>query len=291
MVKEAGIYMLSLGEYVLDPAPKPSLNAGAAHTLLTHSPLHAWHRHPRLNPNYRADESSRLDLGTIAHALLLEDDASRIVVIDAEDWRTKEAKSQRDEARAQGKCPILQKDYESVAAMVTEARFAIVASEFNEDFQDAIPEQTLIWEHDGVWCRSRPDKATSDWRILFDYKTVAGSASPQAFLKSVIQQGYDLQAELAVMGVEALVGETQTTFVFIVQEIEPPYSVSFVSLSPAWQDLARRKLKIAMSTWKGCLRKNKWPSYRSDVAYLDPPAYAALDWEDNLTPIDAEDFV
>jgi len=283
--------MLSLGEYVLDPAPKPSLNAGAAHTLLTHSPLHAWHRHPRLNPNYRADESSRLDLGTIAHALLLEDDASRIVVIDAEDWRTKEAKSQRDEARAQGKCPILQKDYESVAAMVTEARFAIVASEFNEDFQDAIPEQTLIWEHDGVWCRSRPDKATSDWRILFDYKTVAGSASPQAFLKSVIQQGYDLQAELAVMGVEALVGETQTTFVFIVQEIEPPYSVSFVSLSPAWQDLARRKLKIAMSTWKGCLRKNKWPSYRSDVAYLDPPAYAALDWEDNLTPIDAEDFV
>jgi len=291
MVTEAGIYTMPLSEYIADPAPLPSLNAGAAHTLLTKSPQHAWYEHPRLNPDYQSDESSRLDLGTIAHALLLEDDTSRVVVIEAEDWRTKEAKVKRDEARAAGMCPILQKDYETVRAMVTEAKLSIVASEFNEDFRDAIPEQTLIWQHDGVWCRSRPDKATKDWRILFDYKTCAGSASPQAFLRTVFQQGYDLQAELGMMGAEALAGQSQVTFVFIVQEIEPPYAVSFVSLSPAWQDLAYRKLKMAMSTWKGCLRKNKWPAYRPEVAYLEPPAYAAMDWEDNLTPIDAEDFV
>lgn len=291
LITEAGIYTIPLAQYVADPAPKPSLNAGAAHALLTQSPQHAWLKHPRLNPSYQHDESSRLDLGTIAHALLLEDDASNVVVIDAEDWRKKEAKEERDQARAAGQYPILKKDYESVREMVTEARLSIAASEFNADFKDAIPEQTLIWERDGVWCRSRPDKATRDWRILFDYKTVAASANPQAFMRAVVQHGYDLQAELGMIGAEALTDQRQVTFVFIVQEIEPPYAVSFVSLSPAWQDLAYRKLKIAMSTWKGCLRKNKWPSYRADVAYLEPPAYAVLDWEDNLSPIDAEDFV
>jgi hypothetical protein len=293
MLTAHGVYSIPLSEYIADPAPCPSLNAGAAHTILTQSPRHAWYGHPRLNPDYTSDESSRLDIGTIAHALLLENDSSRVVVIEADDWRKKEAKDQRDAARALGQLPILSKDYFGIQEMVVQAKAQIAKSEFATDFREAIPEQTLIWEHEGIWCRSRPDKATPDWRILFDYKTVAGSANPQAFMRTVIQQGYDIQAELGMMGVEALgLNEGQKVgFVFIVQEIEPPYAVSFVSLSPAWQDLAYRKLKMAMSIWKGCLRKDEWPSYRSDVAYLEPPAYAAMDWEDNLSPVDAEDFV
>lgn len=287
----AGVHTIPLSDYVADPAPCPSLNAGTAHTLLTLSPQHAFLQHPRLNSDHASDQSSRLDIGTIAHALLLENDSSRVVVIDAEDWRKKEAKDQRDEARARGQLPILSKDYFGIQEMVIQAQAQIAKSEFASDFQEAIAEQTLLWEHDGVWCRSRPDKATPDWRILFDYKTVAGSANPHAFMRTIIQQGYDIQAELGRLGVEELGLCHQVNFVFLAQEIEPPYAMSFISLSPAWQDLAHRKLKIAMSMWKGCLRKNEWPTYRSDVAYLEPPAYASLDWEDNLSPIDAEDFV
>ncbi len=283
---------MPIREYIADPAPEPSLNASTAHRILDESPLHAWKQHPRLNPEYTHEESSRLDLGTIAHALLLENDDSRVIAIDAEDWRTKDAKDQRDAARANGLLPILRKDYTEAQTMVGVAREEIAKSELAEAFNEAIPEQTLVWKHDGIWCRSRPDKATPDWRVLFDYKTAGGSAHPSVWgRKSIIQYGYDLQAALARHGAEHLADPRDCTFVFIVQEIEPPYAVSFVSLSPAWMHLADSKLQMAMSIWKGCLRTGEWPAYVQRVAYLEPPAYALIGWDDHLPLIDAEDFV
>lgn len=288
---QAGIHHIPLSTYIADPAPCPSLNAGTAHALLTQSPRHACLQHPRLNINCTSDESSRLDKGTIAHALLLENDSSRVVVIEADDWRTKQAREQRDEARLLGKLPILSNEYFGIQEMVVQAKAQIAKSEFATDFREAIAEQTLIWEHEGVWCRSRPDKATPDWRVLFDYKTVAGSANPQAFQRTIVQQGYDLQAALGMLGVEDLALADRVSFVFIVQELESPYALSFVSLSPAWQELAHQKLMRAMMIWKGCLRTDHWPSYTPQVAYLDPPAYASIGWEDYLSPIDAEDIL
>src|SRR3990167_1259095 len=87
---------LPIADYIKDPAPQPSLSASLAHVLLTRSPKHAWLAHPRLNPAWEPDESeARQDIGTIVHALLLEGDASRVVVIEAEDYRTKAAKEAR----------------------------------------------------------------------------------------------------------------------------------------------------------------------------------------------------
>ncbi len=286
----AGIHKISLPDYIADPAPVPSLNSGTAHRLIESSPSHAWMQHPRLNPAYESDASSRLDLGTIAHALLLEADASKVVVIQADDWRTKAAKEERDAARTAGLYPILAKDHEAVEAMVSAAHRAIGNSEFAQDFAEAVPEQTLIWEQQGVWHRARPDKATTDWRILFDYKTVAGSAHPHHFMRRIVQHGYDLQAELGMQGVEHLCKQAPSAFVFIAQEIEPPYAVSFVSLAPAWYALAKRKLDMARTIWKGCLRTNEWPSYSTQVAYVEPPGYAEIGWDDYLTAIDAEDL-
>lgn len=290
-IVKPGIYHMPITDYVNDPAPVPSLNASCAHTILTQSPRHAWAKHPRLNPCKESDESSRLDLGTIAHALLLEDDDSRVVVIEAADWKTKAAREERDAARAAGKLPILPHDYESAQEMVAVAREAIDASELGSAFADATPEQTLVWEEEGIWMRCRPDKATPDWRVLFDYKTAGVSASPMAFLRSMLRYGYDLQAALNLRGVEHLCNPRDCVFVFIVQEIDPPYAVSFVSLSPQWLALAKDKLRMAMSIWKGCLRTNEWPGFSSRVAYLEAPAFAEMGWADHLPEIDAEDFI
>src|SRR5262249_25182670 len=153
-----GIYSMPLEKYVNDPCPKPSLNSGTAYTLLNQSPAHAYVQHPRLNPSYEGEESSRLDLGTIAHAILLEGDNSRITVIAADNWRTKVAQEARDNARAQGKLPILLKDMDSVTAMVSVAAKAIANSQIADDWRDGVSEQTLIWEENGVWFRSRPDR-------------------------------------------------------------------------------------------------------------------------------------
>lgn len=274
MITESGIYSIPLMEYIADPAPKPSLNASVAKVLLEQSPKHAWLAHPRLGHAER-EESSRADLGTVAHGLLLEDDKSRVVVIEADDWRTKAAKERRDEAWAVGKLPILAKDMAIVTRMVEAADHALMGSELCNDWLAATPEQTIVWREGATWFRSRPDKLTKDGRIYFDYKTSA-SAHPKAFTKTAIGNGYDLQAALGRRGVSAVLGVSPTV-IFVVQEIEPPFAVSLVSLSPQFMEIAANRLELARAVWDRCHAKNDWPGYSDRVAYVDPPGYYGMD--------------
>lgn len=279
MIHESGIYDMSLAEYITDPAPAPSLNAGVAQILLEQSPKHAWMAHPRLG-NAGRDESSRADLGTIAHGLLLEDDKSRVVVIQADDWRTKAAKEQRDEARAAGKVPILEKDMAVVTKMVEVADHALMGSALCNDWLDATPEQTVLWHEGPTWFRSRPDKLTKDYRVYWDYKTSA-SAHPAAFTKTAIRNGYDLQAALGRRGVEKVTG-IQPVVIFVVQEIEPPFAVSLVSLSPQFMEIANNRLELAKHKWEQCHAKKEWPGYPDRVAYVDPPGWYGMDQLDMI---------
>lgn len=274
----SGVYQISLDEYIADPAPMPSLNSGIAHTIITQSPRHAWEQHPRLNPNYESDNSYRLDIGTIAHALLLEADQTRVALIQADDWRTKAAKEARDDARMHGKIPVLLKEWEKITAMVSVACHAIQESEIADAWANGKSEQTLLWAEHGIWLRSRPDRVSGRWDVLFDYKTCSGSAAPASWGRGHLHQhGYDLQATLALRGTRHLNLASRSIFVFLVQEIEPPYAVSLVSLSPEWLEIADEQLRTAMSLWKRCLRTNHWPSYPARVAYLDMPAYVGLE--------------
>lgn len=274
MIEQPGIYRMPIEEYIKDPAPKPSLNAGIAQILLEQTPRHAWMEHPKLG-NRGRNESSRADIGTVAHGLLLEDDKSRVVVIKADDWRTKAAREERDEARAAGKVPILEKDMDTVNEMVRIADHVLMGSALCNDWLDAIPEQTLLWEFGGVWMRSRPDKLTKDGRIYWDYKTSV-SAHPAQFVKTVINNGYDLQAALGQRGVKALTGITPTV-IFVVQEIDPPFYVSLVSLSEHFLEIAQVRLESAIYKWGRCLSKNEWPSYPDKVLRVDPPGYYGMD--------------
>jgi hypothetical protein len=81
-----------------------------AKILLDRSPLHAWHAHPRLNPDYRHDDDTKFDVGNIAHKLMLGR-GKDIVVLEFDDWRTKAAKDAREAAAAAGKLAVLGKHF------------------------------------------------------------------------------------------------------------------------------------------------------------------------------------
>ena len=110
MIDKPGIYTIPLTEYIADPCPEPSLSASVAHTLITESPIHAFVQHPRLNKGRIESGSSKMDIGTIVHGLVLEGDESRLVIVEADDWRTKVAKETRDAARLAGLVPVLAGD-------------------------------------------------------------------------------------------------------------------------------------------------------------------------------------
>src|SRR5690606_35973039 len=125
-------------------APVASLSASIARVLVGRSQQHAWCAHPRLNPNYEAEQKSAFDFGTAAHeALLLGMD--RVHVIDAKDWRKAETQAERDGARASGKIPILRDKYLALSDMVTIAQVAIKQCPdlSGMTLADGKPEQTM----------------------------------------------------------------------------------------------------------------------------------------------------
>ena len=117
-----GIYTMTAEDYHADKiASRPSLSASMAHLLCTSSPAHAWVAHPKLNPAFERHEEEKFDVGTVAHALLLQGE-DVAVVVDAPDWRTNAAKEERDAARAAGQIPLLAKHWDAVRAMVAATR-------------------------------------------------------------------------------------------------------------------------------------------------------------------------
>lgn len=269
-------------QYHADPCDVPSLSNSVAHILIAQSPLHAWMAHPRLNPNYRPDESSRFDLGSAAHALLLEGNAAKICVIDAADWRTKAAKEQREEARANGLLPVLKKHDYAMRAMVKAARDFLASSELAGILDDGEPELTVTWQEGETRLRSRLDWLTTDRAVILDYKTCA-NAEPNAFIRNMGAMGYDMQDAFYTRGMEAH-GE-KPIFVFLAQEIEPPYACSLISLSNMFLEVANAKVDRAIKTWADCMASGHWPAYPRQVCYAEPPNWMMREHEE--TSLDA----
>jgi hypothetical protein len=268
---------LSAADYHADPAEQPSLSASIANLLLTSSPKHAWTAHPRLNPDFKRTEDGKFDIGTVAHALLLNQHVDCLIV-EADDWRTKAAQQAREQARSIGAIPILRKHHDAVLAM----RLATTEQLANVDvapplFTDGKPEQTLIWQEDGVTCRARLDWLRDDHTAIDDYKTTSASAHPERWTRTLYTIGADVQVAFYLRGARAALG-SEPAFRYVVQETSPPYALSVVSLSPAALELAQAKVDHALAVWKRCLADDDWPAYPERVCFAELPPWEEARW-------------
>lgn len=270
--------ILPMADYAGDNvgAPVPTLNSGLANRLLTRSPLHAWWGHPRLNPAWQPTESEAFDLGAAVHDIVIEGRTDRIRIVQADSWRTKEARELRDAARAEGMLPLLPEQAAAVLAMAGPALAAIEMSPDLAGLGELDPEQTFVWQDpsSGAWLRCRPDWVTRDRSIILSYKTTSSSAEPAAFAKTIMNFGYDLQAAFEIAGVEAICGTRVTSYVWVVQEVQPPYAVSLVGMSPEMRHYGLSRFDLAVSRWADCLNNDRWPGYPTRICYVDPPSWA-----------------
>ncbi|MFA7209692.1 MAG: PD-(D/E)XK nuclease-like domain-containing protein [Parcubacteria group bacterium] len=269
-----GIYAdVPMDIYVGDPCPSPSVSTSVVKALSDRSPLHAYNGHPRLGG--KSSESSRADLGSAAHAVLLGG-AERIVVVDAADWRTKAAQLARDEAREAGRIPILAAQSDPILKMAASARAML---EFH-GLNDLRAERTLLWEDArGVWCRSRPDLMHGEeCDPVIDYKT-STNADPMTWMKTTLfRGGYDCQSGLVLRGLDKLLGQQERQFLFLVQEIEEPFACSLVGCGPSIVSHATQKVEAAIDLWYRCLKSGKFPGYDTRIHWAELPAYTQSDW-------------
>lgn len=227
---------------------------------------HAWYASPRLNPNYKEDHSRKFDLGKAAHALLLGKGAE-FAIIAADNFMTKDAKAQRDQAYAEKKIPLLRKDFDQAAAMCEAAREQLQAlvdagSLERMPFGEGETERVLVWEDRGVWCRCRVDYLPHDGESLIEYKTTAASAHPDLFaFRQVRQLGYDCQLAFYRRGLEACGIANSPQVGIIAQETSEPYLLSYMRLDDELIMRANERIERALRTWKQCLETNTWHGY------------------------------
>lgn len=276
--------LLPMANYSVDDvgAPCPTLNSGIANTILNRSPLHAWWKHPKLNPEWEETTSDAMDLGSAAHAVLLENRPELIHVVDVPDWRTNAAKETRQAARDAGLIPLLPADARIVDQMVAAANSAIDGSPDLVGLGQLKAEQTYVFQESatGTWIRTRPDWVTSDGAVIISYKTTGQSADAESYLKTIMNSGHDMQAAFEIRGVESAGGNVKA-YVWAVQEAQAPYGVSLLGMAPDMRAYALDRFDAAVALWARCLESSFWPGYTRRVQYLSPPAWAVAQWEES----------
>jgi hypothetical protein len=279
LVLEAGVYDIPASVYHADPCPAPSLSSSIAQRICQSSAAHARQAHPRLNLDAADENCDAYDMGTAAHAMLLEGTAA-VAVIDAKDWRTNAAKDARDKARADGLTPLLAARWLDLQAMMVAARLQLAQHRDGGSamFLNGEPERTLIWqEPSGVWCRARLDWLRQTPLSVDDYKTTSASANPDSWSRSMFSSGWDLQAAWYLRGVQVLTGHV-ATFRFCVQETFPPYALSVISLGPDALLLAEKKCIYALDIWQRCLQSGDWTGYPRQTCYATLPPWHEAEW-------------
>lgn len=277
-----GLYTaLSAEDYHADPTPEPSLSSSVARLLLNRSASHAWHSHPRLNPDFEPDGGSRgADLGSAVHKLVLGRGAS-IAPIDADGYTTKAAREARDEARVQGRIPMLTGDYQTACAMADAAQDYLRANgppELMAD--DCASEAVLAWREGKEWCRAMLDRVTPDHRTVLDVKTTARSARADHAARTMFDMGYHVQAAFYERGLNVLFpdGAGRRRFLFLFQETEPPYACQLIRLDEASLTIGRKQVMASIDMWKRCRAIDRWPGYPTGIQTVNMPEWMQAQW-------------
>lgn len=215
-------------------------------------------------------DSDAMTIGTAVHQFLLRDD--RLQVIEADSYRTNDAKDKRDNARMAGRVPILRKQYDEAREIAQHVNGQILAADVDPTpFTKGTAEHVIRFEDNGVKCRSLLDWLRDDFTVIDDLKTTS-DASPAKFSRHVFNMGYDIQAAFYVRAVEREYGETPR-FRWVAVETKPPYPVSILTLSERAMFSAQVKVDAAIAFWKECTKTGVWPAYRTDEIEVDLPGW------------------
>lgn len=222
----------------------------------------------------------QFDIGKAFHAAVLGDGAE-VVVVDALDWRGKEAREARIAAYERGAVPLLATDAAVVEAMTAAVHAHDTAPHL---FSGGASEVSAFWtdEATGVKCKARfdylPEKQAGRRLIVPDLKS-AVSADPGEFSRAAARYGYVMQQIHYSSALQHLGVDPDPAFVFVVVEKDPPYLVNvgqFVEVADIAATAAA--LDKALRIYRDCLAADTWPGW-SGVTSLSLPTWHLYELE------------
>lgn len=223
--------------------------------------------------------SKALDVGDVAHAMILQPDDVRSMYLhpprrldrrrnpDKQIWAELEL-----EAATSGKTLLTFDDYNDAISI----RDAVYRhKKARTILAKGDPEQTFVWQDPKT---AEMCKCRVDWLrpyFLTDLKTTR-DASPGAFARDVLNYRYDVQDAHYTDGVDPSIG-----FVFVVVEKIAPFGVAVYADHTRMRRLGMAKRDRNLSTFAECKAKNDWPGYPDEIQVINLPPYAYKELADH----------
>ena len=267
----------------------PSLSSSLAKIFVAKTPEHARLSHPRLlregEEMLSREATSSLSDGTILHRLVLGAGGD-LVLIDADDFRTKAAQAARDAAVAEHKIPMLREKFAGYQRTAE-----TIQRRLREEWGIALDgesEVVVVWyerafDFTPVRCRARIDHLWLDRAAAIDLKTCDGASADECS-RSVGAYGYQIQDAAYRSAIRALRPDARAVDMsFAFAEKSPPNVVTWVGLNGMYRDLGEQQWKYAVNTWAECMRSGVWPAtYAKERLYLAPKPWDIARWEEEV---------
>lgn len=257
------------------------------HPAISRSELFKISESPEKFKYYREhpeEPTPALVFGQLFHAMALQPKtvAEQFAVAPNADRRTKEGKKEWLEFQemSKGRTVVTEDMIEQATAMCE----ALNRNEFVKKLLKGEKEKPFFWvdELTNEECKCRTDVLTEvgENLIIVDLKST-DNAETEAFMRSAIKYGYDLQSAMYSEGVKANTGR-EPLFVFIAIEKKPPYAINILQadklLVRRGYDLFREYLGI----YHDCKVTDNWYGYLgkfNQINNLALPAYLAKEVE------------
>jgi hypothetical protein len=210
------------------------------------------------------------DVGTAAHALILEGREDAVTVVDAPDWRSKAARDARDAAPG---VALLVSEWDAVrrmrdAAMGNPDAAALLTGH--------TPEVSLRVDADGMRFKGRLDAWHPEKRVIVDLKTTR-DASPRGFGRAAAEYGYHAQAAHYHDMTEVLTGHAHDYYIVAVEKDRPHVTAVYEVLHDHLA-AGRQVLREALETYRAARDADEWPT-RHEQQPLELPSWAYPDME------------
>lgn len=285
VLEEGAVFDMPDHVYYADPVPVGSLSQSGAKLLLPpNTPKHFAHYRDNPKPSSRAQQ-----LGTAAHARLLGL-GPKVVVLPEKvtDYKTAKAQAIRDEAIAAGAVPLLYEQDRKVRAMAKALREdEYVSALLDPDHGRA--EVAIFWidPETGVWCRMKtdwlPEPNAHGEVTVVDYKTVGRQAHVSVFARQLFDLGYYLQNvwyRAGVAAIPTLSPYRPPTFVWIVQETEPPFAAQIFELDPLDEHWGEKQMRRALRLYARCTATGQWPGHPRGIQRVSIPRWGQYQLRD-----------
>ena len=226
------------------------------------------------------EETESLRWGKLVHLRCLQPDVYRKnkVIAPKFDRRTKEGKmaSAAFEASLLPESVIVTEDEDKKLREIRTSFWEYL--KFKRNLWDSITEveRAGVATVRGVDCKIKPDMFRFDESLLlqqmWDLKTTQ-DASESAFIRSIYNYGYHLQAAFYAVVAEEITGFAFDKFTFLAIEVEPPFAIREFELSETAMHHAKSVVYQKLEYFACCQQMDLWEAYPATKIAVETPKW------------------